>query len=156
MPTPDDVTMLSPPAEEHDHRPTCPPEESRIHNVHDIGDVLDELSSPPDDHSDTTFNEPTQQPTPPPTESESHADTDAPADAHTKTSDIEADGPMRNTSTPISATDDGTEEQHRNSHASPLSATAPAPTSWLQHSALTSPFPSHRVSTVARSQSQFM
>jgi hypothetical protein len=145
MPTPNDVTMLSP-------QTTCPPEDSRIHNLHD--DVPDEQSSQPDDDSDTTFNAPMQQPTPPPAESESPADTSVPAGSHIKISEIDIDGPMRDIPTPTSATDESTEEQQRNSHASPLSATAPAPASWLQHSALTSPYPSHRVSTIARSWSR--
>lgn len=153
MPTPNDVTMLSPPAEEHDHRTTCPPEESRVY-IHGTDDVADEQSSQPDDQNDATFNAPTQQPTPPPAELESPTGIDTPADSHTKTADIDVDGPTRNIPTPMSAIDDSIEEQRRNSHASPLSATAPASASWLQHSALTSPFPSHRVSTIAGLQSR--
>ena len=149
MPTPDDVTMLSPPVEEHDYY-TCPLEDSRIHTLHDVDDAHDEQSPQSDDHNDTTFNAPRQQPTPPPAESESPADAPIPAESHIKTSEIDVDGPMRDIPTPISATDESTEEQQRNSHASPLSATAPAPASWHQHSALTSPFPSHRVSIIAR------
>lgn len=155
MPTPDDA-MPSPPAEhEHEsHRTTCPPEESRIHNVHDVHDSPDEQALHPGNDGDTAFIAPTQQPTPPPAESELATGARSPAESHTKSSDIDVDGPMRDIPTPMSAPDEGAEEQQRNPHVSPLSATAPAPVSWLQPSALTSPYPSQRVSTTARTHSR--
>jgi len=149
MPTPDDV-MLSPPAEhelEHDsHRTTCPPDESRIHADHD---ALDEQSLRAEDDRNSTFNAPAQQPTPPPAEPELLARAHSPSESHTKNSEVDLEAPMRDIPTPISATDEGAEEQQRASHASQLSATAPVVVAWHQSITLASPFPKQRVRSSA-------
>lgn len=147
MPTPDDA-MLSPPAErEHEShlagRATCPPEESRIQTPRD---VTIEQPIHEDDNVDTSFIAPMQQPTPPPGDQESHSEAHPSTAAHHKSSSSNIEGPIRDIPTPISATDESTEEQ-RNPQVSPVTATAPTPMSWSQPSALTSPFPSQRVRT---------
>jgi len=125
MPTPDDV-MGSP--VEHESiagRTTCPPEDARIIPTHELNDT----PSP---------SVPMQQPTPSP--QSSREPTQAPDDIHSKISSTNIEAPSRDIPTPMTATDDGTEEQ-RTSQASPLSTAAPVS---LLANHLSSPFPAHR------------
>jgi hypothetical protein len=147
MPTPDDA-MLSPPAEHESAVPgraTCPPEESCIHDPHEM---MAERSIHDDSIVDTPPNAPTQQPTPPPGDRDARSDTDSPAESSSKTLNAQIDAPIRDIPTPMSAMDEAAEEQ-RNPQASPLSATAPGPVSWHQPTILASPFPSQRVRIAA-------
>jgi hypothetical protein len=147
MPTPDDA-MPSPPAEHESSfasRATCPPEDSRIHTPHEIAT---EPVFPTNDEGDISIIPPTQQPTPPPAERDVLNDAQTPPESHPKSASAELDGPSRDIPTPISATDEGPEEQ-RNHQVSPLSATAPIPVSWPQPSIFASPFPSHRVRLIS-------
>jgi hypothetical protein len=137
MPTPDDEAMVLP--VEHESiagRPTCPPEESRIIATHELNEPR---GSTHDSNASSMPHVPMQQPTPSPQNSREH--TQAPDDIHTKLSSTDVDSPNRDIPTPMTATDDGTEEQ-RTSHVSPLSTAAPAS---LLASHLSSPFPAHRV-----------
>jgi hypothetical protein len=127
MPTPDDEAMVSP--VEHESiagRTTCPPEDARIIPTHELNDT----PSP---------SVPMQQPTPSP--QSSREPTQAPDDIHSKISSTNIEAPSRDIPTPMTATDDGTEEQ-RTSQASPLSTAAPVS---LLANHLSSPFPAHRV-----------
>jgi len=140
---PVDAAMVSAPPLEHEGYlgGRCPPEESRIHASHSpsIGQQLRDAND-----DEPTLDAPAQLPTPPPTERESPPRALTPPDSHSKPSDMRIEDPIRDIPTPVSATDDGTEER-RNAQTSPLSATAPAPITWSQHKLLTSPHPSHRV-----------
>jgi hypothetical protein len=140
MPTPDDV-MVSP--VEHESiagRATCPPEESW--NI-----VAHELPQSPAfnaaNNVESAIDVPMQLPTPPPQDAPAH--THPHTETHSKPSSARIEAPNRDTPTPMTATDDGTEEQ-RISQASPLSTTAPGPTSLLG-SHLSSPFSARRVRT---------
>jgi len=136
MPTPDDAIVSPVEHEDMNARTTCPPDESRSGD----GRALNELRhSSHDSNATHVAHVPTQLPTPPPQDCPEHAQT--PADSHTKPSGAEIETPNRDIPTPMTATDDGTEEQ-RTSQASPLTATAPV--SLLAHH-LSSPFPAHRV-----------
>jgi hypothetical protein len=138
MPTPDDV-MVSP--VEHEStagRATCPPEDSRNIVTHELPQSPGFNTS---SNVESTIDVPMQLPTPPPQDSPAHAHPST--ETHTKPSSARIEAPNRDTPTPMTVTDDGTEEQ-RTSQASPLSATAPGPTSLLT-SHLSSPFPTHRV-----------
>ncbi|KAF2018885.1 hypothetical protein BU24DRAFT_107309 [Aaosphaeria arxii CBS 175.79] len=144
MPTPDDA-MPSPPAEHESHlagHTSCPPEETRFHPIHNVND---EQPSPSNTEDRSPAASPMQQPTPP-AEHESLPDAQPPANSQPKTLDLASDGPIRDIPTPSTntATDEGATEEQRNSHASPLSATGPLPTSWSQSGLLASPIPSHR------------
>ena len=138
MPTPDDAIVS-----EHESiagRATCPPEESRIITTHELNEQVDittasNVASAPD--------APMQQPTPPPQESPVHAQMSG--EAHSKPASTDIEAPSRDIPTPMTATDDGGEEQ-RTSQASPLSANAPVPVSLLANQ-LSSPFPAYRVCT---------
>jgi hypothetical protein len=138
MPTPDDATMVSP-SVEHESitgRTTCPPEESRIltTTTHELNEARNSAS---DSNASSAPHVPMQQPTPP-QDSPTRAQT--PTDTHSKPSSTDIEAPSRDIPTPMTATDDGTEE--RTSQASPISTTAPV--SLLAHHLL-SPFPAHRV-----------
>ena len=138
MPTPDDA-MLSP--VEHEsitNHPTCPPDESRIITPHTLHGTR---TQGVDGNVDNAPVVPVQQPTPPPLEPPVHAQ--SAADSHSKPSGADIEVPSRDISTPMTATDDGTEEQ-RSAHVSSLSTTASVPVSLLS-SHLSSPFPTHRV-----------
>ena len=132
MPTPDDV--------EHEsiaNRATCPPEEARISTTHELSDIHD--SSANNDGGAAQQRPMQQQPTPPPHGTRERS----PTETHSKPSSASIDAPNRDTPTPMTATDDGAEDQ-RAAQASPLSATAPAPIrSTPSH--LASPFLTHRV-----------
>jgi hypothetical protein len=146
MPTPDNE-MLSPPAEHESRlagRPTCPPDEARIHNPQD---VLPEQSFSTDNDDSASITHPMQQPTPPPGERESSSEMEPPPGSHTKTSDTEANRPTRAIPTPISPTDETTDEQ-RIRQATPLSASAPSFASWSQNGSPPSPYPSQRAKRV--------
>ena len=137
MPTPDDEAMVSP--VEHESiagRPTCPPEESRVIATHELNDTR---GAHDDSNASAVPDVPMQQPTPSPQNSREH--TQAPDDIQTKLPSTDRDSPTRDIPTPMTATDDGTEEQ-RTSHVSPLSPVAPTS---LLASHLSSPFPAHRV-----------
>ncbi|KAH7114304.1 vacuolar import and degradation protein-domain-containing protein [Dendryphion nanum] len=144
MPTPDDA-MLSPPAE-HEHeshlagRTTCPPEESRPLTTHDM---TSDRSPAADEIGDITITSPIQQPTPPPTERETIPNDQSLGESQSKNLEPVSDGPIRDIPTPISATDETSEEQ-RNPQTSPLSVPTSASASWAHSSILASPFPSHR------------
>jgi hypothetical protein len=128
MPTPSDVLPV-----EHEsiaNRATCPPDESRITTAH-------ELNAP--SHDEPAIDAPMQLPTPPP--QEPLAGAQSPPESHNKPSSAQIEAPSRDIPTPMTATDDGTEDQ-RASHASPIHATVPAS---LLVSHLSSPFPAHRV-----------
>jgi hypothetical protein len=138
MPTPHDV-MVSP--VEHESttgRATCPPEESRNTVAHELPQSPTFNAA---DHVESSIDVPMQLPTPPPQDSPAH--THPTTESRTKPSSARIEAPNRDTPTPMTVTDDGTEEQ-RLSQASPLSATAPGPTSLLA-SHLSSPFPAQRV-----------
>jgi hypothetical protein len=138
MPTPDDA-MVSP--VEHESiagRSTCPPEESRVTPTRALSQTPDFNAN---SNGDSVIDVPMQLPTPPPQEPSSRAQ--PPPEPHSKPSSARIEAPARDTPTPMTSTDDGAEEQ-RISQASPLSATAPPPTSpYASH--LSSPFPAHRV-----------
>jgi hypothetical protein len=137
MPTPDDATVSPVEHESIAGRATCPPEEARITSAHEPNEAHGSSAS---NNVESIMEAPMQQPTPPPQEPSTQAQ--SPSEDHTKTSNtIEA--PNRDIPTPMTTTDDGSEEQ-RTSQASPLSANAPAPVSALA-SHLASPFPAYRV-----------
>ncbi|KAI4912427.1 hypothetical protein J4E90_005830 [Alternaria incomplexa] len=136
MPTPDDEAMVSP--VEHESiagRPTCPPEESRVIATHELNETR---GAHDDSNASAVPDVPMQQPTPSPQNSREH--TQAPDDIQTKLPGTDRDSPTRDIPTPMTVTDDGTEEQ-RTSHVSPLSPAAPTS---LLASHLSSPFPAHR------------
>lgn len=137
MPTPDDAIASH---MEHESiaasRATCPPDDVHTITTHDLNATRTRTAS--DGNSESASHAPMQQPTPPPQDSPAEAQTMA--DAHSKPSSTDIDAPNRDTPTPMTATDDGAEEQ-RTSHASPLSATAPIS---LATNHLSSPFPAHR------------
>ncbi|KAF2199933.1 hypothetical protein GQ43DRAFT_464401 [Delitschia confertaspora ATCC 74209] len=143
MPTPDDAdVMLSPPAEEHESlhsgRPTCPPDESRIHTS---SETVNEQHSHFEHHVDALPSSPAQQPSPP-------ADTDPQLqqESHNKIPEAEVEGPVRDIPTPMSAVDEGAEER-RNTQAPHSSTQATAPTtSWYLPDALPLPVPKRRFS----------
>jgi hypothetical protein len=134
MPTPDDAIVSPVEHESITGRTTCPPEESRIHGLNAAPNSINNDN----DDASTTRHVPMQQPTPP--RQDSPAETQTLVDTHTKPSSTDTEVPI-DIATPMTATDDGTEEQ-RTSHASPLSATAPVS---LLANHLSSPFPAHRV-----------
>ncbi|KAF2002939.1 hypothetical protein P154DRAFT_593442 [Amniculicola lignicola CBS 123094] len=140
MPTPN--AMLSPPAEHESHlagHTTCPPEDARSR---DSSTTRFGASSPLRIPSSSRII--AQQPTPPPTEQDLAVDAHSPTEPQSKTPDADAYGSIiRNIPTPVSATDDGPEEQ-RHPQTSPLSTTAPTPVAWLQSGASPSPFPGYR------------
>lgn len=126
MPTPDDAIPSPVEHESTTSRTTCPPDEARIANAHELN------ASPQFNDSSNvgpTIDVPMQLPTPP-----------SDSDSHSKPSSARIEAPNRDTPTPMTATDDGAEE-HRASQASPL-APGPGP---LFSSHLTSPFPAQRV-----------
>lgn len=130
MPTPSDVLPV-----EHEsiaNRATCPPDESRITSAH-------ELNTP--SHEEPAIDAPMQLPTPPPQESPAGAQ--PPPESHSKPTGAHIEAPSRDIPTPMTATDDGSEDQ-RTSHASAHPASASVPASLLA-SHLSSPFPTHRV-----------
>jgi hypothetical protein len=137
MPTPDDEAMVLP--VEHESiagRTTCPPEDARIIATHELNQTR---SSDHNSNANSVPHVPMQQPTPSP--QSSREPTQAPDDTHGKISSANIEAPSRDIPTPMTATDDGTEEQ-RTSQASPLSTAAPTS---LLASHLSSPFPAHRV-----------
>jgi hypothetical protein len=136
MPTPDDEAMVLP--VEHESiagRTTCPPEDARIIATHELNQTR---SSDHNSNANSVPHVPMQQPTPSP--QSSREPTQAPDDTHGKISSANIEAPSRDIPTPMTATDDGTEEQ-RTSQASPLSTAAPTS---LLASHLSSPFPAHR------------
>lgn len=140
MPTPDDA-MVSP--VEHESiasRATCPPEEARNITARELNAAREYMAN--DINVESTPDVPMQQPTPPPQDSPA---AQSPAETHSKPSSADIDAPSRDIPTPMTATDDGAEEQ-RTSQASPLPATTPVS---LLTSHLSSPFPAHRVCTTA-------
>jgi hypothetical protein len=140
MPTPDDV-MVSP--VEHESiagRATCPPEESRNTVAHELPQSPAFNAA---NNVESAIDVPMQLPTPPPQDAPAH--THPHTETRSKPSSARIEAPNRDTPTPMTATDDGTEEQ-RISQASPLSTTAPGPTSLLG-SHLSSPFSARRVRT---------
>ncbi|KAF1834250.1 hypothetical protein BDW02DRAFT_569265 [Decorospora gaudefroyi] len=143
MPTPDDAMAL-PAVEQHESitsRTTCPPEELRIIATAEVNDTRPDAS---DSNASSAPNVPMQQPTPPPEDASARAQT--PTDTPSKPSSSDIDAPSRDIPTPMTATDDGTEE--RPSQASPMSTTAPVS---LLPSHLSSPFPAHRFLPVTSS-----
>ncbi|PSN73208.1 hypothetical protein BS50DRAFT_653656 [Corynespora cassiicola Philippines] len=143
MPT--DDAMLSPSVEHEGHlagRTTCPPEESRASAPHDL---TNDNPLQADDGVRTPRNPPAQQPTPPPGDAESSSSRASSAiESQPKRSEADIETPIRDIPTPMSATEEGADEQ-RNSHVSPLSATSSAaPVSPSQSSHLAAPSPSHR------------
>lgn len=137
MPTPDDAIPSPVEHESTASRTTCPPDEARIANAN-------ELNASPrfNDGSNVgpTIDVPMQLPTPPLQDTSAHAPPSSGSDSHSKPSSARIEAPNRDTPTPMTATDDGAEEQ-RTSQASPL-APGPAP---LFSNHLTSPFPAQRV-----------
>jgi hypothetical protein len=138
MPTPDDA-MLSPIEHESStSRATCPPDEARIATTH-------ELNQPPgfnaNNNVESSIDVPMQLPTPPPQDSPAHAPPSP--ETHIKPASARIEAPNRDTPTPMTAIDDGTEEQ-RTSQVLPLAASAPGSAPLLA-SHLASPFPAHRV-----------
>lgn len=136
MPTPDDA-MVSP--VEHESitgRATCPPDESRASTAH-------ELSGPRqtthDSNASPARDAPMQQPTPPPHDEPDHGQ--PPADAHSKPSTADIEAPARDIPTPMTATDEGTDEQ-RPAQPSPQSTITPVS---LLANHISSPFLAHRV-----------
>ncbi|CAI6249996.1 unnamed protein product [Periconia digitata] len=123
------------PAVDQDHsRSSCPPEDSQPRPEYDSHQEMD---------GETSMNIPTQQPTPPPSDRDSVGRVRSPSESCVKPSDPPIETPARDIPTPISATDDISED-HRNSQSSPLSGAAPTPISWPQHRHLSLPYPSHR------------
>ncbi|KAF2131307.1 hypothetical protein P153DRAFT_429638 [Dothidotthia symphoricarpi CBS 119687] len=138
MPTPNDA-MLSPPVEHGSTagHATCPPDESRIAST---VEMMESGTMATNNIAASALEPSMQQPTPPPEVSPAPQPLSVdfkPANTHTET-------PTRDTPTPMTATDDGTEDQ-RASQTSPLSAntTTPAPTSLLA-SQLSLPYPTQR------------
>lgn len=140
MPTPDDVVVS--PVEQHEssltNRATCPPDDIRISTAHALSSTRD--SSVSDDVDPARRRPAQQQPTPP-----HGAREQSPGETHVKPSGASIEAPNRDIPTPMTATDDGAEDQ-RTSLASPLSATASAPIRFT-HSHLAAPFPAYRVCT---------
>ncbi|EUC31282.1 hypothetical protein COCCADRAFT_101680 [Bipolaris zeicola 26-R-13] len=135
MPTPDDAMVPSVEHESIAGRATCPPDESRSITAQELNQLR--LSSHSSDASRAS-HAPMQQPTPPPQDSPEHGQT--PADTHSKPSTADIETPARDIPTPMTATDDGSEEQ-RTSQASPQSAITPVS---LLANHISSPFPAHR------------
>lgn len=139
MPTPDDVVVS--PVEQHEssvaNRATCPPEEARTSSPHESSNTRGISAS--NDVDPAQRRSMLQQPTPPPHGTREQS----PVETHSKPSSASIDAPNRDIPTPMTATDDGTEDQ-RTSLASPLSATAPAPIRF-NPSHLAAPFPAYRV-----------
>jgi glucose-induced degradation protein 4 len=140
MPTPDDAVVS--PVEQHEssiaNRTTCPPDDARISTFHDPSNARDSSAS---NHVDSAQRRPMQQqpPTPPPHGTREQS----PAETHIKPPSASIEAPNRDIPTPMTATDDGAEDQ-RTSLASPLSATAPVAIRFTP-SHLAAPFPSRRV-----------
>jgi hypothetical protein len=150
MPTDDIAATVTPPVDEHESplagRSTCPPEELRIHPSR-IVDIAPSSHNAIEDHAPTDVR--AQQPTPPPTDDPSSpARTPSPSDSHSKPTDASVEVPTRDIPTPMSAPDDGADDQ-RVAHPSPLSATASLSTSWpQQRHAAVAPYIGPRVCTV--------
>lgn len=145
MPTPDDA-MVSP--VEHESiasRATCPPEDARTTTAHDSHGSDDNGTR--DRHGDSAHDVAMQDSTPPRQQSPANAQTLT--DAHSKPAGADIETPNRDTPTPMTATDDGADEQ-RTSQTSPLSPTTPV-SLYAHH--LSSPFPAHRVCTTGFSDS---
>ncbi|KAH5763930.1 hypothetical protein HBI16_162980 [Parastagonospora nodorum] len=136
MPTPDDAMPSPVEHESTASRTTCPPDEARIANAHELN------PSPQFNDSSNvgpTIDVPMQLPTPPPQDTPAHAPPSSDSDSHSKPSSARIEAPNRDTPTPMTATDDGAEEQ-RTSQVPPL-APGPGP---LFSSHLSSPFPAQR------------
>lgn len=119
-------------------RATCPPDERIANNTRAL-DQSHAFSAASNERHD--IDVPMQLPTPPPQDAPAHA---LPSpESHTKPESARIEAPNRDIPTPMTATDDGADEQ-RASQTSPLSANAPSPTSLLA-SHLSSPFPAQRV-----------
>jgi hypothetical protein len=138
MPTPDDVMRSPVEHESTTAHTTCPPDEVRTVAAHESSQspIFNATS-----HVEPVIDVPMQLPTPPPQDSPAHAPPSP--ENHSKPSGACIEEPSRDIPTPMTATDDGPDEQ-RTSQTSPLSATAPGPTSLLA-SHLSSPFPPYRV-----------
>lgn len=134
MPTPDDVVSPA----EHE-RAICPPEGTHTVTAHrELNENRDSSSAGHD--VDSAQRRPMlQQPTPPPHGTREQS----PAETHSKPPNASIEAPNRDIPTPMTATDDGAEDQ-RASQASPLSANAPVPIRYTP-SHLAAPFPAHRV-----------
>lgn len=144
MPTPDDAMVAPVEHESIAGRSTCPPDDARNPTAHEMNAARTSLSAA---NVAAAPSMPMQQPTPPPQDEPGVAP--SPAEAHRKpSSPDDIDSPSRDIPTPMTATDDGADEQ-RTAQASPLSATIPpAPiSSFASH--LASPFPVHRVCIAA-------
>lgn len=133
--------MLSPPAEDHEShhigRPTCPPEEARVHShLHTPSDQPIHT----DAHVDATFS---ASPLPSAAPADPAAQMPPPAESRSKALEAELEGPIRDIPTPISATEDSAEEQ-RNAQASPVTAHASSSTSWYPPGEVMLPTPKPR------------
>lgn len=145
---PADDAMLSPPADHESPaaRPTCPPEESRLHtpepsnrepSLHARGD------------GGGAFMSSGQQSTPPPSDRDRRMNRSPSAESQSSSQDTEtdADVPPRDTPTPMSASRDTRQEQH-SARSSPAPQRAPSLPIRSQYSSYKSPFPSLRVRTL--------
>ncbi|KAH7413997.1 vacuolar import and degradation protein-domain-containing protein [Phaeosphaeria sp. MPI-PUGE-AT-0046c] len=118
-------------------RATCPPDERIANSTRELD------QSPPFSAASNGrhhMDVPMQLPTPPPQDAPAHAPPTP--ESHTKPESAPIEAPTRDIPTPMTATDDGAEEQ-RAIQTSPLSANPPSPTSLLA-SHLSSPFPAQR------------
>jgi hypothetical protein len=138
MPTPDDA-MLSPIEHESStSRATCPPDEAHSSTAQELNQLPGFNAN---NNVESSIDVPMQLPTPPPQDSPAH--TPPPPETHIKPTSARIEAPNRDTSTPMTITDDGT-DGWRTSHASPLAAIAPGSAPLLA-SHLASPCPAHRV-----------
>lgn len=159
MPTDDIAATVTPPIDEHESplagRSTCPPEELRIHPPR-VANTLPPSRNAIEDHAPLDVR--LQQPTPPPTDlPASPARTPSPSDSHPKPIDASVEGPARDIPTPMSAPDDGADDQ-RHAHPSPLSASVPLAASWSQQRYAPAPCATYRVrgATLLHSETSFM
>jgi hypothetical protein len=124
--TPHEATMSPLEHESAAAHTTCPPDDARMYAAHDPDSARHDSA---DEHADDHVV--SRHPAPPP------------AEAHTKPAAADMDALTRDIPTPMTTTDDGTDD-HRASQPSPLSTTAPASLP-LAASQLTWPFPAQRV-----------
>jgi hypothetical protein len=123
--TPHEATMSPLEHESGAAHTTCPPDDTRMYAAHDADSARHDSA---DEHADDHVV--SRHPAPPP------------AEAHTKPAAADMDALTRDIPTPMTTTDDGTDD-HRASQPSPLSTTAPASLP-LAASQLTWPFPAQR------------
>lgn len=146
MPTPSDETpsLLSPPTDAPDHRTphtTCPPEEDRHPERSD--DSADERAQP--EHTvGNAHTSPAQQPTPPRDAMDSvSVEINDTTESLAKRMDIDEDGPVRDTPSPMSSATESKDSEQQAAAGSHLSTSPSTP---IPYASLESPWVGqHRV-----------